>query len=107
VVGRSLEISSWERDLAEDTWSEVSLGTFGMAIVWIVENEQNISCLQQKGDKFQEGMMVVVIGLPWSNSSTQRLEGRRHPDNVYICQGIALQKVDTSQIRISQLAPSI
>ena len=38
MVGRSRDIWSSGMDLAEDTWSEVSLGIRGMAIVAIVEN---------------------------------------------------------------------
>ena len=46
VVGRSLEIWSLGMDLAEDTWSEVSLGISGMAIV-VVENQHTYSNCSQ------------------------------------------------------------
>jgi len=38
VVGISLEIWSSEKDLAEETWSEVSLGSSGMAMVIVRES---------------------------------------------------------------------
>ena len=41
MVGRSLEICSSEMDLAEDTWSEMSLGSSSMTIVVIVENQRS------------------------------------------------------------------
>ena len=60
MVGRSLEM-----DLAEDiwdTWSEVSLGSSGMSIV-VVESQRTYliiySFIQQKGDRFQEAMMII------------------------------------------------
>jgi hypothetical protein len=58
VVGRSPEIWFSEMDLAEDTWSEVSLGGSGMAIQFAVVGDQRtcnyLFCLQQKGQEVND-----------------------------------------------------
>jgi hypothetical protein len=63
VVGRVLEIWSSDMDLMEDTWSEVSLGSSGMAImVRVVQIQRTYLLLfATKGDRFQEAVNPLMI----------------------------------------------
>lgn len=60
MVGSLLEIWSPEMDLAEDTWSEVSLGSSGMAIV-VVENQRTSLFIAVCNQKVQASMMPYSV----------------------------------------------